>query len=180
MCPTCATAARCNPSRTKTVQDCLQELEAAGLTAPENANYIIGADGDDILLPTGGNDVICGFDGNDQIPQFGRPSTTTDLQTGDIFLGGAGDDSVFSVGRGTFIGGDGSDYAGNTYYGSTFNGGSGNDGVGILFDGTFNGGDGDDFVDDLYYGTFNGDGGCDRLGRNIRGGTFVPGDETGC
>lgn len=157
-----------------TEQDCRDALMAAGYGEPDNAVYLLGTDGDDILRPQAGiNYVICGFGGNDSIPD-----ANTSLGGGDIFLGGAGDDSVYVISGGTFIGGDGDDYVDLVYNGGTFNGGSGNDKVGGLLDdgGTFNGGDGNDYAY-LYGGTFNGEGGCDNFGGR---GTFNPGDQSTC
>lgn len=164
--------------------ECKQELAAAGLTEPTNANYILGTDGDDAfeLPPYGTNDVICGFAGNDHI---GGPRVNQDLQDGDIFLGGAGNDTQYTVYGGTFVGGEGDDVTNNMYAG-IFTGGTGNDRVGgpatdqgTLGGGTFNGGDGNDLV---YYqsgGIFNGEAGCDQV-NHFGFGTFDPGDQSSC
>ncbi len=153
----------------KTKQDCVDALEAAGIDAPDpedpNYNYIVGTDGDDILLPTAGNDVICGFAGNDQTPKDGN-TWRQDVQQGDIFHGGAGDDTVAHSVYGTFIGGDGSDSISVP--------------SGVLWSGgTFNGGPGDDSVYYVWGGAFNGGSGCDSVGHYIDG-TVNLGDETGC
>ena len=112
-----------------TLQDCQQELADAGLTEPDNAVYILGTDGDDTLRQiAGANIVICGFGGNDTVPQHDDRGLNRDLGYGDIVLGGAGADSVYTIYGGTFIGGDGNDHVSNIYAG-TFNGGLGCDRV---------------------------------------------------
>lgn len=129
---------------------CKQQLAAAGLSEPANANFILGTPGDDDFAgqTTGGNDVICGFAGND---------VAHGLRAGDIFLGGDGNDHV------------------PVLEGGTFNGGDGNDSVFLLFDGTFNGGAGNDSVHELMGGTFNGGEGCDVRLLPHGGGTFNQG-----
>jgi hypothetical protein len=135
---------------------------------------------------TAGPDVFCGFGGDDVIRT---------LDAGDIFLGGAGNDSVRDN-FGTAYGQEGEDQVVRNFTGSTFNGGAGNDFVFANFagstfnggddndrafgnDGTVNGGPGDDDVDtNNPTGTFNGDDGNDFVGSNQ--GTFNggPGDDT--
>src|SRR5215212_1149482 len=67
-----------------------------------------------------GSDVYCGFGSNDQIDT---------LNVGDIFLGGAGNDTV-AFNAGTFNGGDGDDFVSNdNEVTGTFNGGEGTDTV---------------------------------------------------
>ena len=170
---------------------CKQQLAAAGLSEPANANYILGTDGDDDFTSqmTEGNDVVCGFGGSDQI------GSAAELEGDDIFLGGAGTDVVTGLGGGTFNGGDGNDVV-EGMGGGTFNGGDGNDFVEFLLagtvnggagddvvfamnDGTFYGGDGNDSVGSLFGGTFNGEGGCDTVATQSAG-TFNPGDQSTC
>lgn len=83
---------------------------------------------------TTGPDVFCGFGGNDFI---------STLDEGDIFLGGAGVDSIFSTNNGTFYGGVGNDEVIENF--GIFYGGAGRDIV-ASNDGTFYGGPDDDFV----------------------------------
>lgn len=116
---------------------CIQEAAQAGLLSgdinPGTVNFVGGTDGNDNFTAqvTDGVDVICGFGGAD---------TVDTLTSGDIFLGGDGNDTV------------------NWMYGGTVNGGDGNDTVRVLYDGTFNGGAGDDYVIVvLGGGTFNQD-----------------------
>ena len=72
--------------------------------------------------------MFCGFDGGDHISH---------LKGVDIFIGGAGGDSVHT----------------NT---GTFYGGNGNDSVDTNFNGDFNGGVGVDYIDKMISGTFDG------------------------
>jgi len=68
---------------------------------PANYTFIGGPEANDTLTgqATDGPDVICGFGGADYIETLGE---------GDIFLGGAGNDSVFDN-YGTFYGQEGID-----------------------------------------------------------------------
>jgi Ca2+-binding RTX toxin-like protein len=75
-------------------------------------------------------DVFCGFSGNDLI---------NNLNADDIFLGGAGQDTVTNN-SGTFYGGEGDDMV--AINSSTFFGEEGNDVVIRQFGGTFDGGAG--------------------------------------
>lgn len=152
------------------LQQCQRELAAAGLTAPPDANYILGTPGDDTFSLTAGNDVICGFAGND---------SADEVSINDIFIGGDGNDFVYTMDGGTFNGGNGDDGVNMMLHG-TFNGGDGNDRVvGEQSGGTFNGGDGNDRVAALYGGTFNGEAGCDSVD-HMQFGTFNPGDQSTC
>jgi len=65
-------------------------------------HFVGGTAGDDFFdrAATAGPDVFCGFGGNDSI---------TDVDEGDIFLGGAGNDEV-DINDGTFYGGEGEDF----------------------------------------------------------------------
>lgn len=102
---------------------------------PSGYTFIGGAAGDDDFTgkATAGPDVFCGFGGKDSI---------FEVDEGDIFLGGAGNDQV-------------------TYNDGTFNGGAGNDSVSINYGvsyGGFNGGAGEDFVTiNGAFGVFNQD-----------------------
>ena len=183
---------------------CKQELSAKGLSAPANANYILGTVGDDTLMATSGADVICGFEGRNFLDN---------LSAGDIFLGGADADTVDTMNGGTFYMGEGSGSthdrvetlnAGTVYgpatgtawvdtmnggtfntgevwgivrlmYGGTFNGGEGINSAYRLYGGTFNGGEGNDHVDEVHVGaTYNGEAGDDYAGFVY--GTFNGGD----
>ena len=135
-------------------QQCEQALAAAGLTAPPNANYMLGTLGNDLFFLTAGNDVICGFAGAD----YARG----DLSTNDIFIGGDGNDFVSAVDGGTFNGGTGDDYT-QTVQSGTFNGGGENDSVAAQEGGTFNGDTGDDVARFLSSGTFDGGADTDAL-----------------
>src|SRR5215212_10080182 len=96
---------------------------------------------------TAGPDVFCGFGGFDVI---------SNLNAGDIFLGGEGDDGV-STNNGIFFGGAGGDIVDDNI--GAFNGEVGDDTV-QTNNGTFNGGAGDDFVGNNI-GTFDGGAGSD-------------------
>jgi hypothetical protein len=69
---------------------------------PSNYAFHGGTTGDDDFdgQATAGPDVFCGFGGDDQIGY---------VDEGDIFLGGAGKDSVFYGSYSTFYGGAGDD-----------------------------------------------------------------------
>ena len=110
---------------------------------PSGYTFTSGTRGDDVFLNTlGGLDVFCGFDGNDYIQT---------LDEGDVFLGGAGDDSVY-FNSGTFYGGAGTDAIEINYAPGTFYGGTEADTVSYN-QGTFYGEEGDDIVS-ANYGTF--------------------------
>jgi hypothetical protein len=76
---------------------------------PSNYTFHCGsADSNDFTgVGTDDPDVFCGFGGDDLI-SF-DPSSFISLEAGDIFLGGAGIDSV-SINRGTFYGEEGDDF----------------------------------------------------------------------
>jgi len=125
---------------------------------PANYTFHGSTAGNDIFTGDAGTlEVFCGFGGDDG---------AFEVQEGDIFLGGAGVDSV-NLNNGTFYGGAGNDLV-NTNIG-TFNGGEGNDFVRIN-NGIFNGGEGNDSVSLFNQGTFNGGAGNDSVNTNI--GTF--------
>jgi hypothetical protein len=140
---------------------------------PSNYTFIGGTTGDDKFAGKGtaeGKDVFCGFGGNDTKGALGTEST---LDTGDLFIGGAGDDAV-AYNYGTFYGSDGNNFVTINY--ATFNGGDGNNGVFVNY-ATFNGGAGVDFVNNNQEGgTFNGGAGDD--GTSDNNGTFNGGDGT--
>ena len=126
---------------------CEQAASDAGFTnLAAFATIFAGNDGNDIFTPTGGADLFCGFGGQD---------TVYNLDVGDVFLGGTGNDSVQNQYGGTFNGGEGDDSVYHLF--ATFNGGAGNDFVAIISGAraTFNGGEGDDSVNTMYGGTFN-------------------------
>ena len=141
---------------------------------PANYTFHGSTAGNDIFTGDAGTlEVFCGFGGDDG---------AFEVQEGDIFLGGAGVDSV-NLNNGTFYGGAGNDLVNTnigTFYGGagndlvftnkgTFNGGEGNDFVRIN-NGIFNGGEGNDSVHLFNQGTFNGGAGNDSVNTNI--GTF--------
>jgi hypothetical protein len=136
---------------------------------PADYTFHGGTEGNDDLtavpVETIGPDVFCGFGGDDEMTYL--------LDPDDIFLGGAGNDSVITDNFGTFYGGEGDDLVGD-YNVGTFYGGAGNDRVGLvngrLFGdsyGTFYGGPGNDTVENNDGGTFNGDAGDDTVEFNF-------------
>jgi hypothetical protein len=128
---------------------------------PSNYTFVGGTEGDDFSLEaTDGPDVFCGFGGADGIFL---------LDTGDVFLGGTGNDNVY-INYGTFYGGAGDDYVSENS--GTFYGGAGDDSV-SQNSGTFRGGTGNDAVTFINYGTFYGGAGDDNVYRNF--GTFYGG-----
>ena len=144
---------------------------------PSNYTFIGGTEGNDTLTGQGtdGPDVFCGFGGNDEIGT---------LAEGDIFIGGAGGDSVI-YNDGTFYGEEGNDVVASNN--GTFYGGAGNDYVFIDNSGTFYGEEGNDNVFentgtfyggvdgdsvDFNYGTFYGGEGHDIVSDNY--GVFFP------
>ena len=132
---------------------CISAAAQAGLLGPDrnpsNTNFVSGTEGNDFRsgVTAAGPDVFCGFGGNDIV---------FELNTGDVFLGGEGNDRVILLDGGTFNGGEGDDNV-RTLNGGTFNGEEGSDSVNFLNGGTFNGGAGDDSVGDQIGGTFNQD-----------------------
>jgi hypothetical protein len=116
---------------------------------PSNYTFHGGTEGNDVFTGTAGTaDVFCGFGGEDYI------GLTVNLDEGDIFLGGTGNDRVYNTNYGTFYGSEGTDYVN-------------------VNDGTFYGGAGDDVVGYNYPGgTFFGERGADSVFSD-QGGTFV-------
>lgn len=165
---------------------CQQAAES--LTGKDLTDYtfVVGTTDSNTFSPTNGRaEVFCGFDGGDRISHLkgvdifiggaGRDSVGTN--NGD-FYGGAGGDSVDDDNYRTFYGGDGNDSVDDDNYYGTFNGGVGNDRIaGTNFNGDFNGGAGGDSVDKLISGTFNGGVGVDYI-VEMFGGTFDGGDDT--
>jgi Ca2+-binding RTX toxin-like protein len=92
---------------------------------PSDYNFHGGTGGDDLdtFTATAGPDVFCGFGGDDDI------GYSVNLDEGDIFFGGAGNDRVTNTNNGTFFGEAGNDRVGLNVPGGTFNGGEGNDSV---------------------------------------------------
>ena len=132
---------------------CISAAAQAGLLGPDrnpgNTNFVSGTDDNESFedRSTAGQDVFCGFGGMDFVHI---------LDTGDVFLGGEGNDGVNVVDGSTFNGGAGHDHA-YILDNGTFNGGEGNDSVNVLEDGTFNGEADSDVVLYLLGGTFNQD-----------------------
>ena len=138
----------------KCLTEAAKTVEQPGFN-PSNYTFHGGTEGDDVFTgqATAGPDVFCGFGGDDGI---------TTLDEGDIFLGGAEDDTVRDN-FGTAYGQEGADRVIRDFTGSTFNGGAGNDFVFGNFTGsTFNGGDGNDRVF-VNVGTFYGEEGDDDV-----------------
>jgi len=106
---------------------------------PSDYNFIGGTEGDDFTFQTtAGPDVLCGFGGNDFI------GISDQIDEGDIFLGGAGNDWVYTN-YGTVYGQEGDDFVDVNDFNGTVYGGDGSDYVNIN-DGTYFGGPGDDSV----------------------------------
>ena len=128
---------------------------------PANYTFHAGTAAGEAFTDTLGQlEVFCGLGGNDSIDT---------LEAGDIFIGGAGFDSVINN-FGTFNGGDGNDsVSGN--FGGTFNGGAGDDSVYDNYS-SFNGDVGADRVTYNNYGTVNGGDGSDFVYYNQKGATF--------
>jgi hypothetical protein len=116
---------------------CLQEAQTLTGSTLTGYNVVVGKNRADNFTSkaTAGGDVFCGRGGSDAIGT---------LDAGDIFIGGAGDDSVLDN-YGTFLGGAGNDTLdGNV---GIFGGGAGDDSVSTNLGGTFYGGDGIDTVE---------------------------------
>ena len=135
---------------------CQQEAESLTGSTFTGANFKVGnnkrADDFSSKATTAGTDVFCGFGGDDWIDT---------LDAGDLFIGGAGNDTIYETNNGTFIGGAGDDTIGG--------GCSDVEGITCTNSGTFYGGDGRDVV---YFnkGFFYGGGGGDFVvygGNNI-------------
>jgi hypothetical protein len=159
---------------------CRAAATALGLN-PAGYTIILGTEGSDVFdaRVTGGPDLICGFGGDDEI---------SNLDPGDVFLGGSGRDFAAIVNEASsFYGEAGSDFVlgelrGGMVFGGadadtvdqiasgTFNGEDGDDSFGSMDGGTFNGGAGNDAAS-MDGGTFNGEDGDDFVG-NVTGGTF--------
>jgi len=126
---------------------CLQEAQSLTGTNLTGSNVVVGnnkrADDFSSKATTAGTDVFCGFGGDDWIDT---------LDAGDIFIGGAGNDTIYNTNNGTFYGGAGDDTVG----------GGGSDAVNDTNNGTFYGGDGRDVVY-TNNGTFYGGGGGDFI-----------------
>ena len=119
---------------------------------PADYTFHSGTEGPDDFSLTGTEgqpDVFCGFGGQD---------IGDDLEAGDIFLGGGGNDIV-AFNNGTVYGEEGSDLVGTNS--GTFYGGGGNDYV-LENDGTFYGQEGNDAVENNA-GHFDGGDGVDRV-----------------
>jgi hypothetical protein len=118
---------------TKADTKCL--VEAAKTLQPgfNPADYAFhgGTEDNNVFTGTAGFDVFCGFGGNDYI------GLTVNLDEGDIFLGGAGNDQVPNLNYGTFYGGEGTDVVGYNHTGGTFIGEGGDDDVIHDYSGTF-------------------------------------------
>ena len=103
---------------TKCLAEAVKTVQQPGFN-PSDYTFHGGTAGEDFFTgqATEGPDVFCGFGGNDSIPN---------LETGDIFLGGEGNDYV-NGNYGTFLGGSGNDVVSENF--GTFYGGVGNDSV---------------------------------------------------
>ena len=174
--------------------ECQQEAASLGVDLTGYTFVYGDKKKNDVFTDTvGQREVFCGFGGDDSIITLAEDTDEpyqrfNDLEAGDIFIGGDGNDSVndsagiFNGGAGndtvsrnygTFNGGAGDDLVGENY--GPFNGGDGNDTIDSNF-GTFHGGDGIDAVYTLPHGgTFYGEAGDDLVG-NLSGGTFNGGD----
>ncbi len=91
---------------------CQQEAESLSGSNLTGSNFILGnnkrADDFSSKATTAGTDVFCGFGGDDWIDT---------LDAGDLFIGGAGNDTIYETNNGTFIGGAGDDFV--VYVGGT-------------------------------------------------------------
>jgi len=88
------------------------QQEAASLGSLDGYTFIYGNNKNNVFTDTAGQpEVFCGLGGDDSIDT---------LEAGDIFISGAGNDSV-NTNYGTFNGGDGTDSVVNNYtnFGST-------------------------------------------------------------
>lgn len=153
-------------------------------------NVIVGTEGDDQIPSTQKRDLICGLEGRDRV------ADETPLEDGDIFVGGAGNDSAGTLYGGVFVGGTGED-GGNVSDG-VFIGGPGDDSGYAVSGGKYYGGDGSEFLgggvegDGVFYGQGDADavdwqqdqgrfygGEGDDISVDLAGGTFVggPGDD---
>ena len=121
----------------KCLAEAAKTVEQPGFN-PSNYTFHGGTAGNDNFdtSATDGPDVFCGFGGDDSIGV---------LAPGDIFLGGAGNDTVLKANGGTFYGGEGNDLVHENHLSGIFYGGEGNDLVHANV-GTFYGGPGDDTV----------------------------------
>ena len=118
----CGVAQAASPS-----SDCREKAERLTGKNLTDYTFVVGTTDSNTFSPTNGRaEVFCGFDGGDRISH---------LKGVDIFIGGAGRDSV-GTNNGTFYGGVGVDYTVE------------------MFGGTFDGGDDtdDDYVVDYYTG----------------------------
>jgi hypothetical protein len=94
------------------------QQEAASLGSLDGYTFVYGNNKNNVFTDTAGQpEVFCGLGGNDSIDT---------LEAGDIFIGGADNDTVYQN-TGTFNGGDGIDSVYDNY--GTFNGGDGTDSV---------------------------------------------------
>src|SRR5918998_1804829 len=125
---------------------CQQEAVTLTGSTFTGANFVVGNNkrADDFSSKaTAGTDVFCGFGGDDW---------TDTLDAGDLFIGGAGNDTIYETNNDTFIGGAGDDTIGG--------GCSDVEGVNCTNNGTFYGGDGRDVVyfnNGFFYGGGGGD-----------------------
>jgi hypothetical protein len=149
---------------TKADAKCLAEAAKTLQPGFKPADYTFhgGTEGNDNFTPLATDqvpEVFCGFGGDDVIAT---------LVAGDIFLGGAGGDSV-GVNIGTVYGGEGIDRV--QINDGTVYGGEGNDRVDSN-NGTFYGGPGDDRVI-TNFGTFDGGDGTDTVSTNVPGNILI-------
>jgi hypothetical protein len=123
-------------------------------------------------LETG--DVFLGAAGDDHIPDMDAAVA----MLGGSFYGGPGNDGVSTQGGGTFYGGDGDDQVSIGMGEGTFYGEAGQDVAFGVDGGIFYGGDGDDAARGVFaIGAFDGGSGHDAV-RDMVGGTFDVGPTT--
>jgi hypothetical protein len=118
------------PINTKADAKCLAEaaqtVDQPGFN-PSNYTFHGGTEGIDFFISNAEQpEVFCGFGGDDFI---------LELDVGDIFLGGEGNDMI-QENRSTFYGQEGHDRVTNNFPGSTFYGGEGTDEVIFNFPGS--------------------------------------------
>ena len=174
--PSAAAAIEPAKSKAELITKCIAQAKADLASAGRSLRL---ARFDRVMLGTSGDDVVdaadldpgqvlyCGFGGSDQI------TSREPLRGGDVFVGGAGDDSVLAQVGGLFIGGPGDDSVA-LLKGGEFLGGADADHVDEIDGGVFRGLDGVDEVADLSSGTFRGGTGGDIVGV-MRGGAYYGG-----
>ena len=123
-----------SPIGNKADAKCLAEANKTLQPGFNYADYTFDGrtEGPDVFTGIVGQpEVFCGFGGNDYI------DLTVNLEKGDIFLGGDGDDEAPNTNNGTFYGGEGNDLVVYNHTGATFYGEGGDDDFIFDFGGTF-------------------------------------------